>query len=65
MVARAGPLATICCKPRQAWKGAAVTMALCAEVRLVQAAALTKKLPELSIYPHLKCLWVTSRRSHK
>lgn len=38
MVARTGPLATIRCKPRQAWKGAAVAMASCAEIWLVRAA---------------------------
>lgn len=37
MVARTGPLATIRCKPRQAWKGAAVAMASCAEIWLVRA----------------------------
>lgn len=40
MVARAGPLATICCESRQAWKGAAVATASCAGVRLVRATAI-------------------------
>jgi len=38
MVTRAGPLATIHCEPRQAWKGAAVMMDSGAEVWRVRVA---------------------------
>jgi hypothetical protein len=48
MAVRAGPLATICCKPRQAWKGAAVATDSCAGVWLVRAAAINKlRIPAL------------------
>lgn len=51
MVARAGPLATICCEPRQAWKGAAVTTDSCAGVWLVRAAAIARPSP---FYPLIR-----------
>lgn len=44
MVACIGLLATIRCKPRQAWKGAAVAVNSGAEVRLVQATTLIVRL---------------------
>ena len=40
MVTRVGPLATINCEPRQAWKGAAAAVDSCAGVWLVRVATL-------------------------
>jgi len=40
MVSCVGPLATIRCQPRQAWKGAAAAADSCAEVRLAQFTSL-------------------------
>ena len=43
MVTQIGPLATICCEPRQAWKGAAAAAASGAEVWLVWVTAIDKQ----------------------
>ena len=40
MATRVGPLATINCEPRQAWKGAAAAVDSCAGVWLVRVATL-------------------------
>ncbi len=40
MVDRIGPLAMICCEPRQAWKGAAAAADSCAEVWLIRLTTL-------------------------
>ena len=49
MVVRAGPLAMLSREPRQARKGAAVTVDACAGVWLVRAAALSSR-QQLSIF---------------
>lgn len=48
MVAFIGPLAMNICKPRQARKGATVAGTSCAEMWLVEAAAISKPSPHIT-----------------
>jgi hypothetical protein len=70
MAVCAGPPATICCKPRQAWKGAAVATASCAGVWLVRTAALKQTiglfLLGVSYYPetHLSEFFCSPSKKH-
>jgi len=51
MVACIGPLATVNCEPRQAWKGAAAAVDPCAGVWWVRAASILLVAPALSDLP--------------
>jgi len=51
MVACIGPLATVNCEPRQAWKGAAAAVAPCAGVWWVRVASILLVAPALSDLP--------------